>query len=257
MLNPLVRLLLRFDMSHSEFSEIARRSYVHVAKTDFAIPGRAPTHSHVAVITGLSRKEVVRLSEVPADEAPQTRGPLNRATRVISGWMQDAEFVDSTGQPRILALRGEPGSFDELVTRYSGDISSRAVLDELLRVGAVERVDKQYVRLLNKGYIPRKDEPELVRVLSKHVADHLDTAVHNIAQDEKDARFQRQVTYHEMPLSIIEEFREFSHQRSMDLLVEFDQWLAERKKNISADNDETKGRVGVGVYFFQNDKQED
>ena len=62
-LKPLVRVVLRHDMSHAEFAELVRSAYVDVAYRHFGIPGRKTTFSRVAVVTGLSRKEVVRLSK--------------------------------------------------------------------------------------------------------------------------------------------------------------------------------------------------
>ena len=63
LLRPLVRLLLRHSVSFAAFGEIARRVYVDVALKDFAIPGRKPSASRVAVLTGLTRKEVQRLTQ--------------------------------------------------------------------------------------------------------------------------------------------------------------------------------------------------
>lgn len=51
-------------------------------------------------------------------------------------------------------------SFSELVKRYSGDIPVRAVLDELLRVGAVKQLRDGRICLLSRGYIPQKGSAE-------------------------------------------------------------------------------------------------
>ena len=52
LLYPIVQLLLRYEIAHSEFEEIARRSYVDVAFKDFALPNRKNTVSRVSVLTG-------------------------------------------------------------------------------------------------------------------------------------------------------------------------------------------------------------
>ena len=51
MLQPLARMLLRYEVSHSEFAEMARRAYVDVAYKYFSIPNRKQTYSRVAVLT--------------------------------------------------------------------------------------------------------------------------------------------------------------------------------------------------------------
>lgn len=141
-LHPIVRVLLKHGMSHTEFSELARKAHVDVAFKDFRIEGRKQTVSRVAVLTGLSRKEVVRLQYI-FDAAPLAeKGPLNRAARVITGWTIDPEFRDAHGQPRPLPSTGDGASFATLIKRYSGDITAGAILDELVHVGAVELKDE-------------------------------------------------------------------------------------------------------------------
>ena len=255
-LNPLVRMLLRYEISHSEFSELAKRSYVDVAYKYFSIPNRKQTYSRVAVITGLSRKEVVRLTKLEEDQPPVTKGPLNRAARVISGWLRDPDFIDENNEPKQLPLKGEKNSFESLVERYSGDITARAILDELMRVGAVVKTENQTVELSHHGYVPEGSEPEKIEVLSTSVSDLLSTAVHNLSCDKKDARFQRHVAYADIPEHVIEEFKQYSHDKNLALLLDYNKWLADKKKKVKPRSGEATGRVGVGVYFFESDETE-
>lgn len=251
MLHPLVRILLRHEISHSEFSELAKRAYVDVAYRHFSIPKRKQTYSRVSVLTGLSRKEVVRLSKLASDEPAEVKkGPLNRAVRVISGWTRDSDFLDSKGKPRELVLRGADNSFEQLVARYSGDITARAILDELLRVGAATKSDDR-VRVCHQAYIPEKSQSEKIDLLSTHTADLLNTGIHNLSQ-ENNARFQRQVSYADLPQSVIDEFQQYSHDRCLELILEFDRWLAQKKSIQNWDSNTPTGRVGVGVYYFNN-----
>jgi len=252
-LRPLVQILLRYEVSHSEFVELAKRAYVDVANKYFSIPNRKKTYSRVSVITGLSRKEVVRLMQLDEDEVPSTKGPLNRATRVISGWLTDPDFLErDTNEPRDLPLRGGTKSFDDLVARYSGDITARAILDELIRVRAVEKIDNVTVRLTAHGYIPRNDDSEILDILSSSVEDLFNTCVHNLTNEKENARFQRRVTYHHLPESVIEEFKQFSHDKSVELLMVLDRWLADKKRTVAIKPGENTGRVGTGIYYYQN-----
>lgn len=253
-LNPLVRILLKHEMSHSEFSELAKRSYVYVANKYFSIPGRKKTHSRVAVLTGLSRKEVLRLSNIEEDQPPVTKGPLNRAARVISGWLRDPDFLTEDNEPKELPLRGDGDTFDTLVERYSGDITARAILDELVRVGAVTKTDNKTVILNHHGYIPEGSAPEKIDVMAVCAGDLLNAAVHNILlEDKHDVRFQRQTAYVEIPEHVIEEFKQLSHDKSLELLLELNQWLASKKKQEKPMEGERTGRVGIGIYYIQDE----
>ncbi len=252
-LEPLAHLMLKYNISHSEFSELARRSYVKMAFKYFTIPNRKKTNSRVSVITGLSRPEVIRLARQTEDEEPITKGPLNRATRVIGGWLQDPDFIDDNNQPRELLLRGEVNSFNELVTRYSGGITARAILDELLRVEAVSLIDKQTVKLKHHGYVPINSESEIIEMVSKHAGDMLGTIVHNLSSEPDDRYFQRQVSYIDIPESIDKEFKILCHEKSLEMILELNHWLAEKKKTTQTQSGETKSRVGLGIYYFKNE----
>ncbi len=268
-LDPLVRLLLRFDISHSEFSEISKRSYVDMAYKYFSLPKRKMTFSRISVLTGLTRKEIVRLTKIKEDDVitKKTKGSINRATLVIGGWLQDEMMLDHNKQPKVLPLKGEGASFETLVSRYSGDVTARAILDELVRINAVEVKKNKTVKLLIHAYIPKSDEIAQLELVSKHTGDVMGTSIHNITSNQEDARFQREVVYTDMSAEVVKEFQEYSAKRSMELLVEFNQWLAEKntnkennnKKNNDNDNDKENEkckkieRVGVGVYFFKQD----
>jgi len=257
LLSPLVKLMLRYEVSHSEFCELAKRAYVNVAYRHYSIPGRKATYSRVSVLTGLSRKEVVRISELN-DEAPlQTKGPLNRARRVIRGWIDDPDFLDDEGNPKELTLRDSPISFEELATRYSGDITARAILDELLRQGIVEKIDKKTVRLIHLGFIPQQDDGEKIQIIARHSKDLLETGIHNLTHQEADKHFQRQLIYHDLPEVIVQEFKQHSAERSMALLIELDKWLADKKQMTPKVTQEKTERIGLGIYYFQNNQNED
>lgn len=257
LLYPIVQLLLRYDIAHSEFAELTRRSYVDVGFKDFSLPNRKPTVSRVSVITGLSRPEVARLAAAEQDLAELSNTTPNRATRVIGGWLSDSDFIDENNEPKILPLRHADISFDSLVNRYSGGITARAVLDEMLRVGSVVKVDKDHVKLLHHGFVPQGDDSEKINIFLTHARDLLTTGIHNLTKKDENPRFQRQVTYVDMPESVVKEFEELSREKSMALLVELNKWLADQSKTVEARADEPTYRIGVGIYYFKNETQED
>jgi len=162
-----VRLLLRNGVAYADFSDVARRVFVEVASDDFGLPGRKQSVSRVSVLTGVNRKEVKRLLEEPEQNEAITKDN-NRAARVVSGWMRDKDFQSGKGKsakPKKLDWGNSlDGGFEDLVKRYSGDMTARAILDELLRVGAVALDKKKTtVTLLANGYVPSGNNEELRR----------------------------------------------------------------------------------------------
>ena len=157
-LKPLIRILLRNGISYGTFADIAKRQFIDVARNEFSIEGRKQSVSRVAVITGLTRKEVRRVAGLDRSEERETAERYNRAARVVAGWRRDADFLDQKGKPMLLSVSGNSNSFQELVRRYSGDVPYRAVLDELEGDGSVERLDENRVKLTQRAYLPKADE---------------------------------------------------------------------------------------------------
>ena len=57
------------------------------------------TISRIPVITGLNRKEVKRVSELPVPDDQASRERYKRAARVIAGWRRDKVYRDINGEP--------------------------------------------------------------------------------------------------------------------------------------------------------------
>ena len=151
LLRPLVRILLRHGISFAEFSEIVKSVYVEVAVTEFKVAGKRGTKSRIAVMSGLTRKDVSRVIELAGAENDGNRSNLNRVARVLAGWHTDPDFIGPYGMP--LEIRYEEGelsaaNFSTLVRRYSGDMSPRSMLDELMRVGAVVETEPGWLKVL-------------------------------------------------------------------------------------------------------------
>lgn len=253
LLRPLARMLLRHGVSHSEFSELARKAFVETAFDDFHIDGKKQTVSRVATLTGLSRKEVLRLKydrERPETKEPR---PVNRAARVINGWITDSAFSSPDGMPRVLPLYGETDSFAALVRKYSGDITSGAIADELIRVGAAG-LHEDGIELRAPAYVPTTGSDEKIAIAGDSASDLLQTLDHNLAtQDAAASHLQRSVVYHQLPEDVVAEFRAFSEQKSAALLNELNLWLSVRKQKLSR-YDLGTHRAGIGVYYFETNQ---
>jgi hypothetical protein len=251
-LRSLARVLMRYGVSVQAFIDLAKRAYIGAAQCDFTLPNRKMTGSRLALVTGLTRKDVQRLisDQAPSDEKALAR--VNRAVRVIAGWRRDATFHGEAGVPAVLRLDGEPSSFAELVRRYSGDIPVRAVLDELLRNGSVT-VSGSEVRLADRG-LPSTDESGKLALLGSDVSDLVDTVAYNLQADPNQRRFQRKVMYDNLSREAVAEFRRLSTERSQQVLEEFDRWLAKHDRDVTGSTAGSgRVRAGVGMYFFEEE----
>ena len=258
LLHPLVRIFLRNGKAARSFYDLVKRVYVDLAKEEFGIKGKKATVSRIAILTGLTRKEVqTLLASSPTDDA-SFEEEYNRAARVIAGWLKDSKFSDGKGHPTPLPLEGKRGSFTQLVKIYSVDIPVRAMLDELLHVGAVQQMKDGRICLRTRGYIPQKSAPEQLHILGTDTADLIATIDHNVYLNPAKPRFQRKVMYDNVPIEAAEEFHAVAAARSQELLEALDRWLANRDRDV---NPSTKGtgrvRLGVGLYHFEERQQDE
>ena len=252
MVRPLVRILLRNGVSYGTFSDLTKWLFVDVAKQEFGIKGRKQSISRVSVITGLSRKEVKRLLELPEPQDRSDEETYNRAARVIAGWRRDRDFHDRQGKPLVLKIKGRGASFADLVKRFSGDLPVRAVLDELLRVGAVELLGDDRVRLLTRLYLPKDNEIMKYHILGTDVGYLITTIDHNMQAGNSAPLFQRKVSYNNLPDEALPKFRKLSADSSQALLEKLDTWLAKNDRDTNP-NVTGSGRntAGTAIYYFE------
>ena len=255
-LRPLFRILLRNHMSFKAFVDIAKHVYVDVAAEDFGIPGKKTSVSRVALLSGLTRKEVQRLLEAPVVDDAETGERYNRAARVVAGWIRDPEFSDADGNPKALSMGDGRSSFAELVRRFSGDIPFRAVLDELLRVGVVEKAGDDTIRLKTRAYVPESGDADKLNILGTDVSDLVATIEHNLQHGAADPFFQRKVMYDNVPVEALQEFRRMSGAQAQSLLERLDKWLSQHDRDTRPGTGGTgQVRTGIGIYYFEEDMQ--
>lgn len=255
---PLVRVLLRNGVSYRTFADFAKWVYVDVATKEFGIEGRKQSTSRVSVITGLSRKEVKRVRELPRPDDTASVERYNRAARVIAAWRRESNFQDAEGNAAPLLLEGTGATFSELVKRFSGDVPVRAILDELIRIGAVERLEDGRVGLLVRAYVPESSEADKLHILGTDVGYLISTIDHNLQADPMGPLFQRKVAYDNLPDEALPEFRELSAKRAQALLEILDRWLAQRDRDVTPTVRGTgRNRAGLGIYYFEEPYKEE
>ena len=252
LLRPLIRILLKNGVSYGTFADLAKWVYVDVASEKFGISGRKQSISRVSVITGLSRKEVTRVRQLPRPDDRTSAERYNRAARVIAAWRRESNFQDEHGKAAPLPVAGPGKTFSELVKRFSGDVPARAILDELILVGAVERLEDGRVRLLTRAYVPTSSETDKLHILGTDVRHLISTIDHNLQPDPVGPFFQRKVAYDNLPDKALPQFRKLSAKRGQGLLESLDRWLAQRDRDVAPTVKGTgRNRAGLGIYYFE------
>jgi len=257
-MGPLVRILLRQGISYAEFSEVVKAVYVEVALKDFKVAGRRTTRTRLAVVTGLTRKEVKRVIDEALKEKYESKTKYNRLGRVLVGWHTDTDFTGPYGMPLELQYEtnnaGEP-TFSELVRRHSGDMSPRSILDELIRVGAVRETDVGWFRVLRREYIPEALGQHNFERTGVVVRNFVNTVDYNMTKPAPGkGRFERNVMADDGIRAVdLPKFDQYVRDRCQSLLEEIDNWLTGLPKPDPKAGDEVV-HTGIGVYHYMSDQ---
>ena len=165
-MQPIARLMLKMGVTHAEFAELCKTVFVHVAASDFGIRGRRANNSRIAILTGLGRKQVSYQVALLEGEQIAEPAQMSPATRLITAWSKDPEFVAADGSPRDLPVSGEGTTFATLSERYAGDLPHSALLKELLRVGAVKETADSRLTLTSRSFLATELDPDHIRILT-------------------------------------------------------------------------------------------
>ncbi|MHA7838059.1 MAG: DUF6502 family protein [bacterium] len=260
LLRPLIRLVLKRGMAYGQFAELVKRAYVDSARTDFGVPGRKLTISRVAVLTGLTRKEASRLMQEEGDGPdPGARRRVNRAARVVTAWIDDPTYHDRRGAPASLPLESDEGpSFSSLVADHGADVTPRAVLDELVRVGAVDRLKDGRLRLVERAYIPQADEAGKLEILGTDVADLVASIEHNLDPGSEKPFFQRKVAYDNLPATYLTRLRGLLERKGQRLLEELNADMSRHDRDVSGEpeDEDERYRAMIGIYYYERENDE-
>lgn len=144
-LEPLVDLMFDTGITVQEFGRLVRDRAVRSAAARVARGNGRVSNSRVAIMTGLARTEVARILETPEPPVDSHIG-RHPARKVLAAWHEDRKFVNAKGNPAVLPIFGARRSFEQLVAQYGGASPVRAMLDQLMEIGAVELLSAQRVK---------------------------------------------------------------------------------------------------------------
>lgn len=254
-MRPIVQLLIRNGVGYREFSEICKALFVDVASSEYGLRGRKTNMSRVAVMTGISRKEVRKIRDTPEMDVLASVSRVRRPELVLSIWHNDPEYSDSKLNPKRIRFDGPGPTFRDLVTRVGGDIPPKAMLNELIRAGSVIE-EGEKLRVVSRSYIPEPNDPEAILVAGDAIKDLVSTIHHNLGCADSGTRFfERRVYSEKLTGEQRLRFRKLATDRGELLFRDLNSWLSERDSSRESlqrhgNDDQATPRLGVGLYFF-------
>lgn len=257
-LQPLARLMIEHGLQHAQVAEMLKAALVQESVAGYGVDAREVSDTRVALLTGVHRKDVKRLRAAPQvnEKAKQV---ITVPAAVIARWISEPRFLNLDQSPRTLAKSpksGTPGEpdFPTLVAEVSRDVSARAVLDELLRLGAVKTLPQGQVALVDQAFVPQGSPVEQLGFLGASVGDHLSAAVHNLNPGHSQTAMLDQSAFsQDLSAEQVAALHQHARQLWASVLQKFlsAATLAEQRSQSATDHSH---RVRFGVYFYQQDQ---
>jgi len=257
-LRPFARVMLRSGVTYKSFAEIAKTAFVHEALLERDAKGRVTNASRVAVRTGLSRKEVRRVSKMTLAEDDPKSEPADHAgppARVLHAWHFDQRFVGPDGSPLDLCFEGETPNFTELVKAVGGDVPPGAVRAELLRAAAMQELENGLFRPTKRYFVPGDFDEKAITVLSSMLFPFISGVDHNSNPARRSAGFIQRIAYAQLSPDNREAFRVWSRAEATRFIESIDDWLTSREIRIDENADAPIS--GVGVFFYEGPEAAD
>ena len=91
LMKPLIKLLIDQGISFNEFAETAKLAYVEMAVRKNIAEESELNRSCVAIMTGLTRKEVSAVINRATNDENHPKA-TSRPARVLSGWWNDPKY---------------------------------------------------------------------------------------------------------------------------------------------------------------------
>jgi len=253
-MKPIARILLRFGIGFREFAEITKTAFVDVASSDYGLRGRPTNISRVAVMTGLTRKEVKRLRDKIEGDEDRLAVRTTPLCEILHKWHAEDDYLNRLGQPATLPFAGGAPSFSELVRRFGGDIPPGAMRTELKRVGAIQEEADGSLRVIRRSITPAGKEDNLIAALAHSAYPLMKTIAHNISTDDKDERWAQFTAFTQaVRTRDILRLRRISFDRLVEVSESFDDLFMAYESLHEADTDkDDRNKVAVGVFYFED-----
>lgn len=259
----LIRMLIG-KISLKKLQEMIQIIFVEEteAKLRRESPGKNVALGDIALQTGVDTRTIKKIRTYIAVNEPIHQDdtfldgfmPL---FKVFDLWMNDKRYFDQkAGKPKVLAIDGEGGSFEELVGSaiQSRGLTTRTVLKRLREIDVVEvDSDADTVMLKQEDNIfISKDDLDLLDVGFTAIGNLASTIDHNIRHhlDDDAKYFQRGSWDYQFSPEKIDEVRKSIHK----YLREADKKSRELILSLSErDGQEGRMTAGISMFYFEDD----
>jgi hypothetical protein len=256
-IDPLVGLMFDGGITVKEFCHLLRERAVRAAAARIVKQGGRTSKSRVAIVTGLPRSEVARILSMD-DKTSSRTGGQHPVRKILAGWYDNQRFLSSTGEPAVLPMFGRRRSFEQLVALYGGGIPVRAMLDQLTQIDAIEILPRQRVRAKSRVPIFTGLTTNAITAIGDRTGDLLATLNRNVGTTANPL-FEGTAVVTDIFRDAVPLLRRELTEQGTAFIEGANSLLARSrsKPRRTVLGHPSKCRIGVTVYYFQSDINED
>lgn len=252
LLEPLAGFVLDSGLSTSELHAIFREAAVRSAAARQLEHLERVNISGIAAITGIPRAEISRILKASAVLNERGGDSQQQSTnRILAAWHENPKFTGPDGKPAELHMYGRGITFETLARKYGRGIPTRAVLDELIRAGAVEIVDAQKIRAKATIAVERGMSARAVKTFGDRASELLSTMVLNMRQPETP-KFIASVSDAAVATAILPLFQKELSTRAADFLADVEDSLKRKPAAKSSKPRSKSARVSVTIFYHES-----
>jgi hypothetical protein len=250
-------MALKNGVLFPEFSMALKQAYIDVATRQSKTAGIAVTGEGIFVTTGIPATEVesiVRAAITPSSVVDSEYPPSS----ILNAWHTDPRFTGPYGVLRDLEFvptaslsAGKPGneSFADLARAYFPEISPKALLDELLRLGCVKEVGNGFYRAIRRSYVPDPLSEDSIRLVAQVVHNLCETLEFNLRPESRGKGLVQRIVWGDIGLTgdALDRFGIYVRERGQVFANEIDDWITtgqEKKEN------QGRFKTGIGYYHY-------
>ena len=231
---------------------------METATKDYGLRGRPTNISRVAVMTGLTRKEVRRIRTKSDGNTQTVVMKTTPVAQILHRWHTDEEYVSEIGEPRSLEFDGAGVTFSSLVKKYGGDVPPGAMRAELKRIDAIEITDSDQVRPIKRIAYNVDVHDRLIGGLAGIMYPAALNLAHNLENSgESEWWTNLAATTKYVRTNDMGRILRISSDRINDFAKTIDDTFGAYETLFDEDSTpEDHKAVGVGIFYFEEDKAE-
>ena len=255
-LRPLMRVAFEYGVTYQDLVEVVRALFIFTQKEHQESEGRSTSASHLGLLTGVTRGEVIRAISSREERntlRSLTAKRMHQLSQLLSVWHDDPQFSTPYGAPLDLSLAPE-GSFrlfDDLISVSATELDRDTAIEALRATGCVEVHAEKFVRCTTRRLlVAGKDLSRISRIGRVGAALH-SNFVYNLLREPGEPGYFERTMVADFSLNVVGRNAMLAHLRvdGEDFIDSLDKWVT--KKAVEHIQPEGR-RYGVTTFFFED-----